>query len=320
MAHSEDDTEDGVGKPGRMDRRQFGKILVAGVGGLTLGTAASAEESSPSKPPAPHSTGEQLTGNLAADVVVVGAGLSGLIAARELKRAGKRVLVLEANSEIGGRMVGNPTKRGDGYLDYGGQWVGETQYEMIGLAAELKIPLFPSYEQGRSIQSWKKDTNLEDIYENRSDTGFNGDLSDVLKGDCQSPSEFPDGAQCQSGPPNCKPDAEEARIWQKLLGISETVIPDRPWATPLAEELDAKTFQKFLEEQNAVGYTKWLPAMQARIGGSGGFEPDQVSLLHMAWTQRVGPQSETPEKWLMRGGAGQIPARLAKEARGVYLM
>jgi monoamine oxidase len=53
--------------------------------------------------------------------------------------------------------------------------------------------------------------------------------------------------------------------------------------------------------------------MQSRIGGAGGFEPEQVSLLHMAWTQRVGPQSETPEQWLLSGGAGQIPQRLADE-------
>ncbi|MEC7196972.1 MAG: FAD-dependent oxidoreductase, partial [Planctomycetota bacterium] len=37
-------------------------------------------------------------------VVVIGAGLSGLAAARTLQRSGQEVLVLEQASEIGGRV------------------------------------------------------------------------------------------------------------------------------------------------------------------------------------------------------------------------
>lgn len=51
------------------------------------------------------------------DVVVVGAGVSGLTAADELTRAGLSVLVLEEQSRVGGRVWSRPV--GDGWLNFG---------------------------------------------------------------------------------------------------------------------------------------------------------------------------------------------------------
>ena len=60
-----------------------------------------------------------------ADVIVVGAGLAGLSAARHLQAAGRSVLVLEAAAEVGGRVR---TDRVDGWLlDHGFQ-VFDTGY------------------------------------------------------------------------------------------------------------------------------------------------------------------------------------------------
>ncbi len=59
------------------------------------------------------------------DVIVVGAGFAGLTAARELSRAGRSVLVLEARDRIGGRTW--TTERLGRTLELGGTWVHPVQ-------------------------------------------------------------------------------------------------------------------------------------------------------------------------------------------------
>ncbi|MET0817469.1 MAG: FAD-dependent oxidoreductase [Solirubrobacteraceae bacterium] len=62
-----------------------------------------------------------------ADVIVIGAGLSGLVAARELERRGHEVLILEARDRIGGRVwLQRGALRGLD-LDMGGAWVADVQ-------------------------------------------------------------------------------------------------------------------------------------------------------------------------------------------------
>ena len=62
-----------------------------------------------------------------ADVIVIGAGLSGLVAARESEARGRSVLVLEARDRIGGRVwLQRDALRGLD-LDMGGAWVADVQ-------------------------------------------------------------------------------------------------------------------------------------------------------------------------------------------------
>ncbi|MFE2290068.1 flavin monoamine oxidase family protein [Streptomyces sp. NPDC059452] len=71
-----------------------------------------------------------------AAVIVVGAGLSGLTAARDLRRRGIEVIVLEAADRIGGRVMAETTALGS-RLDLGGQWIGHDHHRIMALASEL---------------------------------------------------------------------------------------------------------------------------------------------------------------------------------------
>src|SRR5918992_5759824 len=81
------------------------------------------------------------------DVVVVGAGMAGLIAARDLLAANVSVLVLEARDRVGGRLL-NHTLANGSVVEVGGQWVGPTQDRVLTLAEELGVGLFPTYIEG----------------------------------------------------------------------------------------------------------------------------------------------------------------------------
>jgi monoamine oxidase len=57
------------------------------------------------------------------DVIVVGAGLAGLVAARELRKAGKEVLVVEARNRVGGRIHTVHPRGWPIHLDAGAEFV-----------------------------------------------------------------------------------------------------------------------------------------------------------------------------------------------------
>src|SRR3954468_2126124 len=87
---------------------------------------------------------------VSADVVVVGAGLAGLTAARVLTAAGRRVVVLEARDRVGGRTLNHPLPGGH-VADLGGTWIGPTQNAVAALAAELGLATFPQVDGGQAV-------------------------------------------------------------------------------------------------------------------------------------------------------------------------
>jgi monoamine oxidase len=84
-----------------------------------------------------------------ADAIVVGAGISGLCAARALERAGRTVVTLEATGRVGGKM--RTDHLGSDHVDLGAHWIGPGQDRIAALGNELGVRTAPQPTKGRTV-------------------------------------------------------------------------------------------------------------------------------------------------------------------------
>jgi monoamine oxidase len=87
------------------------------------------------------------------DVAIVGGGLCGLAAARELHAQGARFGVFEARLRWGGRILSAPCAATGGAVDLGPTWFWPTTEPRIAaLARELGLATFPQHDSGRVLK------------------------------------------------------------------------------------------------------------------------------------------------------------------------
>ncbi|WP_455356899.1 flavin monoamine oxidase family protein [Streptomyces sp. SYSU K217416] len=153
------------------------------------------------------------------DVIVLGAGLAGLAAARDLAAGGADVLVLEARDRVGGRV--EQAELPDGRLvQLGGEVVGRAHTAYLALAAELGLTLIPSYvaEPGAIARATPEGVSAGD-----------------------PPHWF--------GPGD---DACHLRVTAAFTALARTVDPDDPWSHPDAAALDRLSVGEWLRAEGAT--------------------------------------------------------------------
>ena len=106
----------------------------------------------------------------AVDVVVVGAGLSGLAVARALCARGADVAVLEARPRVGGRLLSHACA-GGGVVDLGATWRWPNEPRVAALVAQLRLPSFPHHEAGEALMEAFNGTPPQRLREGSSSLG-----------------------------------------------------------------------------------------------------------------------------------------------------
>jgi monoamine oxidase len=219
-----------------------------------------------------------------ADVTVVGAGIAGLIAARELANAGKEVVVLEARDRVGGRVLDHRLSDGT-VVELGGQWIGPTQLRMAKLTAELGLETFPTYDTGDHLLRFGDRTGR-----------YRGTIPRL------GPVVLADMAQAQA----------------RFDRMARHVPLETPWAADRADEWDAQTFETWIRRNAGTAKARELLRIYAEAVFAA--EAADFSLLHaLVYTHSGGGVDALAgthggaQQDRFVGGSQLVPIRLAEQ-------
>src|SRR5262245_21073660 len=224
------------------------------------------------------------------DVLVLGAGLAGLSAARDLERKGADVLVIEARERVGGRV--EQVRLDDGrVVQLGGEVIGSAHTAYQSLVGELGLTLVPSYvaEPGQLTYA------LHDgIYIGDPPTWF--DPADHLS---------------------------MRVVEEEFARLAGTVDPANPWAHPDAARLDRTSVLQWLVDMCASpNVRRALEAGQLGLS-SGSFARTSLLALLRKCASAPSHGLYSYDEWenlRVAEGSATVALRMAEELDGRILL
>lgn len=183
-------------------------------------------------------------------VIVIGAGMAGLVAADALVADGVDVLVVEARDRVGGRVWSRRELFDAGqHAEGGAEFVNADHVEVLALAARFGIATEPARPTRGSVTI---DAGGRVAPFEAWDDALRGQLS-----------------------------ADLARWHDALLALSADIDPDDPVAGPRARELDERDAVSFVAELGLSPLARVVVGRDLRTEHM--VPPDELSLLHVAW-------------------------------------
>lgn len=191
------------------------------------------------------------------EVIIIGAGFSGIAAAKKLYEANIPFIVLEARERLGGRVFTKQIKEGL-YFDLGGQWIGPSHDRMYALCEEFGIGYFETYDQG---------FNLLDL--NQKVKKFKGlipkmDILSLINLDF---------------------------VLKKLERLAKSIPLDSPWSHPKALEFDSISLGAFVTSNSKTSTCKKVVDLALETVFAA--ELNEVSLLHALFYIKSGRDLNT---------------------------
>jgi monoamine oxidase len=215
--------------------------------------------------------------------VVVGAGLAGLAAARDLAGAGCDVVVLEARDRPGGRV--EQTEIPDGRIvQLGGEVVGDFHTSYLALAAELGLTMRPSYVADPG----------EITFDLVDGTWVGDHVPWMTEGDRE----------------------DAARVRTLFAELSRSVDPADPWSHPDAERLDRLSVNAWMREVGATPAVIRAREVEAlSLSGGSGERMSLLALLRMdAAAGALGEYDlDVWENQTVAEGSAAVALRMAEE-------